>query len=110
MTKNPKKVDYLYALQIQLQKFNNKAINLDYLRRQLRPFFKTSKMGKIYSLALKNSPHSILFIPTDYSPENQIHQFSVVSSKYQSKFLFTIYAKTNREFIEKLIYKFNFFQ
>lgn len=109
MTKNKTQKNYLYPFILELQQMNNTEINFEYLRRKLRPYFRTTKTAEIYTITLKGTNFHVLIIPTDYDKKTKIRQFSVVSSKHQSKYLFTVYARYNRELLEKLVHKFNFF-
>lgn len=108
MTKNPTR-NHLNLLIQEVQKMRSTTIDLDYLRRKVRPYLKTTATGDINTFTLKGTSLRVLFVITDFDKVSKDYQISVVSSKHQNKYLFTVYAKTNKDLLEKFIHKFNFF-
>ena len=109
MTKNTP-ANNLYMFTLLVSKMNETKVNFITLRRIMSPFFKTSTINnKMYSFTLKGTKFSILIIPIVSLSKNETPCYSVVSSKHQHKFLFTVHAETSKELLQKIIFKFNLF-
>lgn len=110
MTKAKQKTvikDYLYLLTLEAQKMTKYKVDLQTLRRKISPYCKTTKTGDIYTLTLKGTKFSVLLYVVGKNGDTT--EISAVSSKHQAKYSFTIHADSNKELLQKLIHKFNFF-
>lgn len=97
----------LYTTSILVDKMRNTAVNLKTIQRLLRPNFKTTLLGGILTLKLKDSNFRVKIITQEVCPNSVM--FSVYANKHNGV-EFYIHAKTSKELLTKILYKYEFFQ
>ncbi|WP_396163475.1 hypothetical protein [Flavobacterium sp.] len=107
MKTKTKQKDFLCLFSMGVDRMNKKAVNLLAIRRKFSPLLKTSMLGETFiTLHLKNSKIGVRL--SILEKVQGVYFISVKMSKRPDIELI-ITAKTNKELLTKLIYKYECF-